>query len=88
LVADRLQWILRRRRNGGWRDVAFVSSSKDFLARCMRAKGVPPDDAKRVLDSLPETFAQTAVAGVQRAVACVKTPRGRPHKNKRSCQAT
>ena len=58
LAADKLQWILRRRRAGGWRDVSFVSSSKEILARCMREKGVPPEAAKRVLDCLPDTFRQ------------------------------
>jgi hypothetical protein len=60
LGADRLQWILQRRRTGagGWRDMAFVSSTKEILARCMKEKGVPSDDAKRALDRLPDTFKQ------------------------------
>jgi hypothetical protein len=61
LSADGMQWILQRRRSrhrGGWHGVSFVSSTKDILARCMREKGVPPEDAKRVLDSLPDTFKQ------------------------------
>jgi hypothetical protein len=59
LAADKLQWILQRR-NGvaNWRDVSFVSSTKAILARCMREKGVPADDAQRALDSLPDTFKQ------------------------------
>ena len=58
LAADSLQWILQRRRAGGWRGVSFVSSSKDILARCMREKGVPPDAAAVVLAGLPNTFRQ------------------------------
>jgi hypothetical protein len=62
LSADRLQWMLMRWRKGPqpWYGVSFVSSTKEVLARCMRGKGVPPDDAKRVLDTLPDTFKQWA----------------------------
>jgi hypothetical protein len=56
LGADALQWILLRTRVTGWRPVAFVSSTKQILARCMREKGVPAEDAKRLLDALPDTF--------------------------------
>jgi hypothetical protein len=60
LEVERLQWILQRHNGtkGRWYGVSFVSSTKDILARCMREKGVPPEDAKRVLDTLPETFRQ------------------------------
>ena len=74
LGADPLQWVLQRRRTGarGWRDVAFVSSTNDVLARCMKEKGVPPEDAKPVLDSLPDTFKQW-VASRRELVAGDKT---------------
>ena len=36
--------------------VAFVRSTKEILARCMRDKGTPPEDAQRLLDGLPATF--------------------------------
>jgi hypothetical protein len=58
--ADKLQWILLRRRSqhlGGWRPVSFVSSTKDVLARCMREKGTDEDTAVKLLDGLPDTFA-------------------------------
>lgn len=58
LSADHLQWILQRRRTGagGWRDMAFVSSTREILARVMREKGVPSIDAELVLRRLPDTF--------------------------------
>jgi hypothetical protein len=60
LAADNVQWVLQRHRRGpqAWYGVSFVSSTKDTLARCMRQKGVPADDAKHALDSLPDTFAE------------------------------
>jgi hypothetical protein len=63
LAADRLQWILQRRggvdrRTGKdvWINVSFVRSTRDILARCMREKGTPAEDAQRLLADLPETF--------------------------------
>jgi hypothetical protein len=60
LAADRLQWILQRRRTWKgkveWHAVSFVSSTKEILARCMHEKGVPPEDAQRLLEGLPSTF--------------------------------
>jgi hypothetical protein len=60
LSADHLQWILQRRRTGagGWRDMAFVSSTRQILARVMKEKGVPSIDAELVLRRLPNTFEQ------------------------------
>jgi hypothetical protein len=65
---DELQWVLKRfigtRKSGAragqeiWEDVAFVSSTKTILARCMREKGVPADDIHIALDCLPDTFAE------------------------------
>jgi hypothetical protein len=62
LGADPLQWILLRRRKGGQPSygVSFVSSTKEILARCMQEKSIPPDDAKRALNTLPDTFKQWA----------------------------
>jgi hypothetical protein len=63
LAADQLQWVLQHRqgvdkRSGKevWSGVLFVSSTKAILARCMREKGVPAEDAEPVLAGLPETF--------------------------------
>jgi hypothetical protein len=76
LAADGLQWILRRRRGKGghvaWRDVSFVSSSKDTLARCMREKGVPVPAAAAVLAGLPDMFARWR-DGPLELVRCVET---------------
>ena len=75
LAADGLQWILRRRRGKAghvaWRDVAFVSSGKDILVRCMREKGVPAPAAAVVLAGLPDTFARRDSS--LELVRCVET---------------
>jgi hypothetical protein len=61
LAADSLQWILQRlhpRKNDidTWDPVSFVRSTRDILARCMREKGCPSEDADRLLAELPSTF--------------------------------
>ena len=68
LAYDDLQWVLKRfigtRKSGEragqeiWEDVAFVSSTKAILSRCMREKGVPADDIRIAMDGLPDTFAE------------------------------
>jgi hypothetical protein len=56
-----------------WRSISFVSSTKDILARCLREKGCPPEDAEQLLAGLPATFEQwrrsQAAAFVQTAAA-------------------
>jgi len=68
LAADRLQWMVQRRHmNKGqpvWHSVSFVST-KDILARCLREKGCPPEDAERLLAGLPSTFEQWRKARVR-----------------------
>lgn len=57
LASDGLQLILLRQQGQEkWRGVSFVRSTKDILARCMREKRTPADDARRLLDGLPNTF--------------------------------
>jgi hypothetical protein len=56
LAIDPLQWVLQRQTGDQWRPVSFVRSTKEILARCMHEKGTPDDDAKRLLDDLPDTF--------------------------------
>jgi hypothetical protein len=60
LASDGIQWVLqhRRQKNGetSWRPVSFVRSTRDILARCMRERGVPAEDADRLLAALPPTF--------------------------------
>jgi hypothetical protein len=56
LSADAVQWILYRNRSGARDGVAFVSTTKDILARCMREKGVEPHTAEKLLGGLPATF--------------------------------
>jgi hypothetical protein len=83
LSSDGLQWILQRRsgvdkRTGQevWAHLSFVSSTKDILARCMREKGVPAEDAQRVLDSLPDAFPD-GQAGTVHALHAAPGPRVR-----------
>jgi hypothetical protein len=60
LASDGIQWVLQHRRlkNGetSWRSVSCVRSTRDILARCMRERGVPAEDADRLLAALPPTF--------------------------------
>jgi hypothetical protein len=68
VTTDRLQWILRRRvgtdrRTGKpvWESVSFVRSTNDILARCMREKGTPSEDARKLLAGLGERFSPPKV---------------------------
>jgi len=64
LASDGLQWILLRQQGQEkWCGVSFVRSTKDILARCMREKGTPPDDARRLLDGLPASFDEWLASG-------------------------
>ena len=77
LAADRLQWIVQRQylHKGEikWRSISFASSTRDILARCLREKGCPPEDAEQLLAGLPSTFEQwlqtKSAAYVQTAAA-------------------
>jgi hypothetical protein len=58
VASDGIQWILRRHNDqgSGWHPLSFVHSTRDVLARCMREKGVPVEDAAVLLAGLPATF--------------------------------
>jgi hypothetical protein len=56
LASDGIQWMLQRQKGDQWRPVSFVRSAKEILARCMREKGTPADEARQLLDGLPDTF--------------------------------
>ena len=59
VASDGIQWILQRRwKDGKWRDVSFVRSTRDILARCMREKGADSAIAAELLSGLPDTFDQ------------------------------
>jgi len=73
LSADKLQWILQRRRGTRWRDVAFISSNKATLSRCMIENGVPAGDAWKALRCLPDTFAQCTRTATKTGPAGDKT---------------
>lgn len=62
LASDGIQWILQRRYGTSWRNVSFVHSTKDILARCMGEKGVEVLDARQLLSGLPDTFDQCKAA--------------------------
>ena len=76
VTTDGLQWILRRRvgtdrRTGKpvWESVSFVRSTNDILARCMREKGTPPEDARRLLAGLGERFSPPKVVKTEDALS-------------------
>ena len=59
VASDGVQWILQRGyAKGGWRNVSFVRSTRDILARCMRENGINEDTAAQLLSGLPDTFDQ------------------------------
>ena len=75
VTTDGLQWILRRRvgtdrRTGKpvWESVSFVRSTKDILALCMREKGTPPEDARKLLAGLGERFSPTKLVNAENAL--------------------
>ena len=58
LASDGLQWILQRRYGDQRKAVAFVRSSRDILTRVMNEKGVAPETASELLETLPSTFTE------------------------------
>jgi hypothetical protein len=72
VASDGTQWILQKRRGTldprtgqpQWHGVSFVSSTRDILARCMREKGTPPEDAARLLAACGERFSPEPVSGL------------------------
>ena len=60
LASDGIQWILQRRYGGQLRAVGFVRSSRAILTRVMDEKGVAPDTASALLETLPPTFTEWA----------------------------
>ena len=55
IATDGVQWILQRRRGDRWESLSFVRTTRDILARCMRQKGVRPDEMG-LLAGLPDRF--------------------------------
>lgn len=59
LGADEVQWIVcqRHRRKGSdtWDGIKFIRSTKEHLAYRL-TQLAPPNDARRLLDGLPDTF--------------------------------
>jgi hypothetical protein len=68
VVSDDRQWMLCRTRKSGPREpLSFVHSTKDILARCMREKGCPPEDAAVLLAALPDRFVEATAAALETA---------------------
>lgn len=73
--ADRLQWIVYRRRahtrrGGQWEPVSFVACTKTVLLRCLREKGaVVTPSGEAALDALPDTFTEWRQGSADSAVA-------------------
>ena len=56
LASDGLQWILQRFTGSQWRNLSFVRTQRDILARCMREKEMEPDHIDYFTARLPSTF--------------------------------
>ena len=79
LATDGFQWVLQRRhdRHGThWHGVAFVSTTKDVLERCMRENGVPAATAEKMLSVMPVDF-QTYASGGMLTTLLERRPLGR-----------
>ena len=66
VIDDGIQWILRRYQGGRWRDISFVRSTKDVLARCLREAEAPAAEANALLDGLPNQHRTWPEAGSRR----------------------
>jgi hypothetical protein len=63
LASDGIQWMLMRRyKDGKWRGISFVRSSRDILERCIREWGVDNALAAELLAGLPTSFDQWKAA--------------------------
>src|SRR5262249_4730326 len=84
VASDGHQWMLQRQHmhkgRPVWHSVSFVASTKDVLARCMRAKGCPPADAERLLSGLPSTFTEWANRASFQPEAALTYPRLNRHR--------
>jgi hypothetical protein len=63
ILTDGQQWILARRyKDGKWRGMSYVHSTRDVLERCVRERGIENALAAELLAGLPETFDQWKAA--------------------------
>ena len=77
LGADDLQWIVYRSRarfapdldRRHWLAIAFVSSTREILARCVRESGFGDDTALSAVSMLPSTFGAWKAAKSSSAAA-------------------
>jgi hypothetical protein len=57
LASDGVQWIVQKWEGKRWRNLKYIRSDKAWLAyRLTKTLKVPPTDATRLLDGLPDSF--------------------------------
>jgi len=56
IATDAIQCILLVRQGKQWRTLAFVRSTIDILARCMREKDCPPEASASLLEAASIRF--------------------------------
>jgi hypothetical protein len=66
ISTDNIQWIVRKRRSmkgaDVWQGISFVHTTSDIMARCLKEKGCPPEDAAKLLAAISARFADQKVA--------------------------
>jgi hypothetical protein len=59
LASDGCQWVVQKWEGKRWRSLKYIRSDKAWLAhRLTKTLKVPPADAAKLLDGLPDTFDQ------------------------------
>ena len=66
IIDDGIQWIVQRYQGGRWRNVSFVRSTKDALARCLREAEASASEANALLARLPNHHRTYLEAGSRR----------------------
>ena len=66
IIDDGIQWIVQRYQGGRWRNVSFVRSTKDALARCLREAEASASEANALLARLPNHHRTWPEAGSRR----------------------
>jgi hypothetical protein len=76
IASDGIQWIVQRLHGGRWRNISFVRSTRDILARCLREAGAGAADIDALLVDLPARFEPLLEAGAawQRSIKSSEVP--------------
>jgi hypothetical protein len=77
LAADPCQWIIQRWEGKRWRNLKYIRSDKAWLAYRLTALRVPPADAAKLLDGLPDDF-DTWIAAVHDVFGQPRLPKPPP----------